>query len=1014
MSYELTPLQKTQSILKQLFRSDSADLDFGIFRIMNMKREQIEQFIDTAFVEITKSEFKKFAESGTEDLKIALTKLRQEINNVIPETIDNDFNVLNRYPSPKLQEFETILSKYKDASVSETGVNEVFNHISEFFSRYFEDGDFIPKSRFSGTNKYFFPYNGEEVLLYWATRDMYYIKSDEFYKKYTFASGRFQVTFNVIEAEVNAGNTKGKKKYFIISQENPVLFDESSGNIEIQFVHRTLDETEQLQSPTQDSFVDSALQTIVRALEKTPACSLTQLHANSGKSVMRKYLESYVRKNTKDFFIHKNIKRFLLTELNSYLNSEVLAHQQIGERNQEMINAKLKAINSIAIRIIDFLGQIEGFQKSLFEKRKFVLNTDYCMTLDKVPIDFYEEIGKNKRQIQEWKHFFKLDTITKGSFYDSNKVEEFTTEYLKHFPNLVLDTSHFDELFKWRLLSSIENLEDNTVGTIIKSDNYQCLNLLSRKYFNQIGGIYIDPPYNTGKDGFLYKDQFFHSSWLTMIGNTAALSRDLLTEQGVFLCSIGNHELHRLTGLLQDTYGETNFLGPFIWVNEGNIDNQKKIKQNHEYVLAFAKDVTKLPYPTVIDPNIPKDSKLFKDTITNTIVKNGLKNPISEITLPIGFSCELQNGNLIPNKVQWPKFDEVIPVKDGKITKTMKIRSGWSSKELLEEYIANGLEPIIDTKDQKTTFKLTKDGVPYIVKERSEKQGHVLTVLENVGSTQSESSKIAQMGIKFSYPKPTALIKYLISALTTEGSVILDYFAGSGPVAQAILELNADNRNRKYLLVDMETCFEDILKCRIKKIMFSKEWKDGIPVSNAGYSHILKYQYLEQYEDTLNNIELSQKSQGLQTRLDGLQDYFLKYMLTYESEGSTCRFSFEKFKKPFEYKMQILGAMGKKEQTIDLVETFNYLLGLKVSKLELYTNGQTQYRVVRGSQNKSQIIVVWRDYQGINLKADADFINKTIVANNKYDYIFVNGDSFVKDAIAIETEFKDLMEEQKC
>jgi adenine-specific DNA-methyltransferase len=196
---------------------------------------------------------------------------------------------------------------------------------------------------------------------------------------------------------------------------------------------------------------------------------------------------------------------------------------------------------------------------------------------------------------------------------------------------------------------------DDTGNVFIEGENLEVLKVLQKSYFGKIKMIDIDPPYNTGNDNFIYKDELgymtreglfrknskdsghYHSNWLSMMYPRLFLARNLLREDGVIFVSIDDREFHNLRLLMNEIFGEENFIASFIWMNEGNIDNQSRIKRNHEYVLMYAKNEENFGHPPVIDPNIPQSSKLYKDYIENTIVKNGPGNPVSSIKLPKGF-----------------------------------------------------------------------------------------------------------------------------------------------------------------------------------------------------------------------------------------------------------------------------------------------------------------------------------------------------------------------------------------
>jgi adenine-specific DNA-methyltransferase len=206
----------------------------------------------------------------------------------------------------------------------------------------------------------------------------------------------------------------------------------------------------------------------------------------------------------------------------------------------------------------------------------------------------------------------------------------------------------------------------------------------------------------------------------------------------------------------------------------------------------------------------------------------------------------------------------------------------------------------------------------------------------------------------------------------------------------------------------MADYFDTIMKPRIQKVMYSRDWKDGKPQSTDGISHIFKYQTLEQYEDTLNNIEFTE-SGTVQRTLADMDGYFLRYMLDFETRDSPCRFNVDKLVHPFSYTLKITEGGELKEQTVDLVETFNYLLGLHVRQIRTFTSSGTYYKVVLGIKGEDDIAVIWRDTGNIDLKADKDFIEGTLLNGTSPSTTYINADFYVEGALPIEPEFKRLM-----
>ncbi len=351
---------------------------------------------------------------------------------------------------------------------------------------------------------------------------------------------------------------------------------------------------------------------------------------------------------------------------------------------------------------------------------------------------------------------------------------------------------------------------------IVEGDNFDALRALRMSHKGAIRCIYIDPPYNTGNRDFVYNDRFVdkadryrHSLWLEFMYRRLQLAKELVADDGVVFVSIDDNELFRLGMLMDRVFGATNKLACFAWQTDGNFDNQAKIKIAHEYVLAYAKDQDLFPMPPVVDPNVPPSSKLFKTEIRNTIVKNGPKNPVSEIVLPAGFPASFPHGVIEARADErWPQFESAAEVRDGRLVSQVVVRSGWANKGLCQAFIENQFRPIQDSKEQETRFELTATGAIENVKTRN--ASHVISVLRNMGNTQSDSAMLLDMGIQFTYPKPTKLIQYLVSILGDRSMTVLDFFAGSGTTAHAVAKLNAeDGGQRKFILVSSTEATED-------------------------------------------------------------------------------------------------------------------------------------------------------------------------------------------------------------
>lgn len=362
----------------------------------------------------------------------------------------------------------------------------------------------------------------------------------------------------------------------------------------------------------------------------------------------------------------------------------------------------------------------------------------------------------------------------------------------------------------------------------IEGENLEVLRVLQKSYYGKVKMIYIDPPYNTGNDSFVYPDDYsetleeyqkrtgekneagylnkqslwkknskesgqYHSAWLSMMYPRLYLARNLLRDDGVIFISIDDNEAANLKLLCDEVFGEENLLCQFAWRTDGNFDNQAKFKQCHEYILAYAKNENVFPHPLIVDPNTPSNSKIFKPEIRNTIVKNGPKNPPSEVILPAGFPAAFQNGVIKVRRDSWPHVLDEIRVMDGRLTHAARVFSGWSSRDLLEAFIANGCKDIVDAKEQATAFEVSATGAIEAVKVRGE-PSHVISILSGFGGPQKATASLQALEVPFTdYPKPVALIQYFSNMANGNDFIAMDFFAGSGTTTQAIMELNCDD-----------------------------------------------------------------------------------------------------------------------------------------------------------------------------------------------------------------------------
>jgi len=1042
------PETRLRNLLKKLFQFEHADLDFGIYRIMNQKRDQINKFIDHELIEAVDEALREYSIRTEEHVKKEIENLRMQIINTLGENAflpTGDVKPEFR-DTPLVREYE---EKRRWLEEIETPKAEIFNHLYQFFSRYYQDGDFIslPRAK-SGKYSYAIPYNGEEVVLYWANRDQYYIKTTEYFYNYTFEAEGYHIHFRIVEVSPSQDNDKNKKRFFVLAdREDQFMFDPEKKELTIFFEYRELTPEEtKILGEKQEKINEVLERKILENIENDQLKSILmrerreteneQLKNSStskkeGKTLLGWHLFKYAKRNTSDYFIHKNLEGFLKRELDFYLKSEVLNLENIeevlSERDIKLLLAKALAIKKIAYKIIEFLAQIENFQKMLWEKKKFVVRTEYCITLDKIPEEFYPEILENEAQIEEWKQLYNLEEferLTNPIGYSSAGGLRIDLDYLKNHPHMMLDTKFFSQDFKDRLFNTLAklgmDLDEETDGLLIKSENWQALNLLQEKYQEKVKCIYIDPPYNTWRNEFPFKDNYKHSSWITMMENRLEKSKRFLLKSGILFMSLDDNEFSGAMELLKELFGRDNYIGQFIWRNKAggggkqshNIPGKGKTKRepfqiDHEYILTVGRDreqITRLN-----EPLSEEEKSQYKNPDNDPRGPYKLKDLEQSIPTPIStmyYVLEDPDGKKVKPKggrFQWrfSKERALKQLKDGSIIwKKIKCSTdidprGYYYRPMVKQYL-------------------------YILGEERTKIKR--SIIYNIAYTRDgnkELSNLFNTYLKQEYPfinpKPIKLIKFLLEGFDLRTYIVMDFFAGSGTTAHAVINLNCeDGGKRKYILVEMADYFETVMKPRIQKVVFASEWKNGVPQNKDGVSHMFKYMYLEQYEDTLNNIEFVLPDGTTQRTFDDLEGYFIRYMLDFETRESPCRLNIKMMERPFEYTMRIVeNGKIKEKVVVDLVETFNYLLGIHVEKILALKNNGHYYRVVYGGkgEEKEKIVVVWRNTNNLDLLEDKKFIENTVLKDIDLDSItlYVNGMCYVKGALPIEEKFKLLM-----
>lgn len=1009
--------------LKEIFQINTG-LDFGIYRILNERRKDIDDYIEKKLPEMINNFLDEVKIVSDED-DTQIQELEKKIN--IYLELEQNEEIIN-----KISKINSQIESLKQPKLPPNIEEEIYDKLYTFFSRYYDEGDFISQRRYKD-GAYIVPYNGEEVKLHWANFDQYYIKTDKNFKDYAFdLDDSFSVIFKVQDALVDKDNNKSKYKKVLTLQdvEKPIEIVENSekSSMIINFSYK------QQENITQKEINKNILTSIKELLKDSNIslnikANISSLVTNKTdkKSIIEYHLERYIVGNKYDYFIHKDLKTFLEHELDFFIKNEVIYLQDLySASNYNHLEMQIKIasiINAIGKEIITFLSQLEEFQKSLYLKKKFIVDSNYCITLDKIDEKYYKEIIENEKQVQEWIKLFSINEM-KGDLQTVGYTNPLTIDFLKDNPYLVLDTCFFSEEFKEKIISEIDNLDDNMNGLLIHGDNFQALNLLQQRYKEQIQCVYIDPPYNTKASEIIYKNKYKHSSWMSLIDSRLIQSNKLMADNSVICIAIDDFEFHRLFNILTNIYSEENYLGTVsVRINPKGRMTARKISAVHEYAIFFGKSYNS--NIKKIDENIEDKSHNYKHDIDGSWY------------LPInlrkqGVDSDAVNKDGTYKERYYPIYYD---------PKTNKISTTQQYQVKILPIDSKGLKRIwrrgkesIDTMFQENKLWVKKVNGEYQVffKFVGGLDGKMISSIwyDAKYSASDYGTKILDniLGERevFSYPKSPYTVMDCILAMSNDNNdTILDFFAGSGTTAHAVINLNReDNGKRKYILVEMGEYFESVTKTRIEKVIYSSTWKEGKPIDRKGSSHIFKYVNIESYEDTLNNIEFS-------NNLDlayclGTKD-LIRYKIQKETEKSKIYLPVERFYRPFDFTLKIINNNKVENKKIDLVETFNYLIGLKVVReyvvrynAEFITNeydrivaevkkansGAYKFKIVVGySLKQEKVLVIWRDLVKEDNQKDisAEDINKNNavlekvledmqikLTNNEFNMIYIN------------------------
>ena len=1063
--------EKLKALLKELFQLDQPDLDFGLYRVMHAKSAEVSQFLDEDLLPQVKAAFVLYRSADK-------TELRKELSQVIAGV---EAAGMNPDDSPKVKDLRARLKS--DAVDIGALESEAYDHLYSFFRRYYVEGDFLAK-RVYKPGVYAIPYEGEEVTLHWANKDQYYIKTSEYLRDYACRlrphddKNPMRVHFRLTDAaEGEHGNVKaaeGKDRVFVLSAPGETgrdfIAEEDGGQgkaLVIRFEYRpaTLadwpedERGEKKKPPVQKDLIGLAAKRVLAVAGAALAPWIAELGKQhvmtSGEPADYSRLEAHLRRyaalNTFDYFIHKDLGTFLRRELDFYIKNEVMHLDDVENESAPRVEqylSKIKVIRKIAGKIIDFLAQLEDFQKKLWLKKKFVVETHYCIAVGCIPEEFYPEIAANEAQHEEWVELVGIDEIT-GDLTTPSYTKQLTPEFLKAHPTLVVDTRYFDADFTAQLLEAVGDVDEQTEGELFQSENFQAISLMRAKHREKVNCIYIDPPYNTDASSILYKNDYKHSSWLSLVDNRIEAASKLLKLDGILCLAIDDEEVSEARRVLDSRF--TKWIG--VAVVRSNPQSRKtkgKFSPAHEYALFLGASSESVPGSLEITEKrlarYPKGDEKGRFAWMNFIRtgNNDRRGDRPKLYYPIfvakddsirvpAITWSARTGKYGEYRLHESPRDDDVEVYPMSYVDGTLVEKNWHRGP---ERVSSEPEEFRVRRDESGSvsidFKTRMDANPTPVTwwDRNEYAS------ANYGASELKSL----FGHKpFDFPKAVSLVMdCLRAANAVTSAIVLDFFAGSGTTGHGVINLNReDGGRRKFILAEMGNYFDKVLVPRIKKITFTPEWKGGkprrraTPEEAARSPRIVKVVRLESYEDALNNLE-TRRTDEQELLLDApeaqgadslREQYILRYMLDVETRGSSSLLNVQAFSDPTAYKLRVKrpGSDENREVNVDLLETFNWLIGLTVryiaaprafsaaferdsqerlrlkGGLKQEAAGPYWFRTVTGATpDGRRTLVVWRKVAGEpeqdNLVLDEWFTRQGYSAkDSEFDLIYVNG-----------------------
>ncbi|MEO0114449.1 MAG: DNA methyltransferase [candidate division WOR-3 bacterium] len=646
---------------------------------------------------------------------------------------------------------------------------ELFEKLFTFFNRYFsESGSIYFRHTAVHQNIYEKVYTDDkDVMLFWKTHMLYYVKTDRLFKN--------------LEVEVD-----GFKFFFDVSQlEHKKAFEKK--DIIFEFKEKRRDGVLVFNVYYSERGRITKMDEILRAIRKTGV--------NLTEEILERAFRIFEKQSEVDYFINKNAKEFLREQFNIWLYQYVYSGE--SEWTEQRIK-QLQVLKDIAFKIIDFISQFEDELVKIWNKPKFVKNSNYVISLDRISDKkLVEKIKKHKNfseQVKEW--------------------EELGID--KNNPKAPIDTKYFKDL-ELEILSLFDDLDKSLDGWLIKSENYQALNTILPKFKEKVQTIYIDPPFNKEQDAdYFYSVKYKDSSWITLLENRLQLAKDVLKDTGsIFVrCDYNGNWLVR--PLMNEIFGSENFRNEIVINKSVRMKTEgKKFISWHDSIILYSKNPDKMYFRHITEE---RESEEWR-----SLDMDGEKWDVVPSDMLKLFS---------PQNIRYDDYGN--PISRARII---------LGKEILpREGRRYPPQEIINELEKEGRIRFSKTGNPQMLKPPD-----IFLTDDWTGF----------YGYSFNWNFPTEnseiLLKRVIESTSNEGDLVMDFFLGSGTTTAVAHKLK-----RKWIGVEMGEHFYTVVLPRMKEVLAGKGNHEPCGISkevNRQGGGFFKYYELEQYEDTLRKVK---------------------------------------------------------------------------------------------------------------------------------------------------------------